>query len=225
MFIIGVYGLSGSGKSTLSKKLAEDLNATYVDVDKYWRNVFYSNAFQKTIVPFLKKEKNLERPDDYVDNGTVRIKDLKVSRAQAEIMRKLLYQYLNYRINRKLRKTNSDIVVVDHIKFFEFDAFKKSDYVIFVNTPAAICQQNIMKRDYITQKRMEYLVEQHVVDQHNEFPFVPHNFEINAFEKDYKQKYENLREELKQEIELKPIVKAKNKIKFSAKSEKLRTQN
>ena len=192
MFIIGVYGPSGAGKSTLAKRLAKDLNATYVEVDKYWKNVYYSDFFQKFIVPFFRHEKNLQKPENTIENGYVRLKDLKVNARQARIMRKLLYIYLNYRINRKIRKSNADIIIFDHIKFFEFDAFNKSDYNIFVNTSDDICEENIMKRDYITKDRMKTLVDNHIVEHTKVFDNVKKDCTINAFCDDFELEYKQL---------------------------------
>ena len=101
MYIIGVFGRSGAGKSTLSKKLAESLGGVYLDVDKYWRNLYYSDYCQKIIVPLLRKDKNLVKPDDAVDDGVVRVKDLKVSAGLAKFNRKFLYKYLNNKVLAK----------------------------------------------------------------------------------------------------------------------------
>lgn len=202
MYIIGVYGRSGAGKSTLSKKLAKDLGATYVDVDKYWKNIFYSNFFQKTFVIFLKKDNNSKRPGN-VNDQNVHIKDLKASPKQAEFARKMIYQYLNYRVNRKIRKvkkTNSNIMVIDHINYFKFDAFKKSDFVIFVNTPSEVSIKNIMKRDFITEERMKHLLSQNIVEKHDEFEFVSNDFKISAFEDGFDKKYQQMLKMIKEDI-------------------------
>ena len=192
MYIIGVFGRSGAGKSTLSKKLAESLGGVYLDVDKYWRNLFYSKYCQKIIVPLLRKDKNLVKPDDAVDDGVVRVKDLKVSAGLAKFNRKFLYKYLNYRVNRKLKKVNTDVIVIDHINFPQFDAYKKADFVIYVNTPSEVCQKNVMKRDYITKERMDFLVENKIVECHNEFDSMPRDYSISAFSDDFEGAYQKM---------------------------------
>lgn len=204
MYIIGVYGRSGAGKSTLSKKLAEDLDAVYVDVDKYWKNIFYSNFFQKTFVRFLKKDNKTKKPESVDQN--VHIKDLKVSPKQVELARKVIYQYLNYRVNRKIRKmkkSDSNIVIIDHIIFFKFDAFKKSDFIIYVNTSSEVSVKNVMKRDYITEERMNHLLNKNIVEKHDEFDFISNNFEISAFESGFDQKYQQMLKLIKEDIKTK----------------------
>ena len=206
MYIIGVYGRSGAGKSTLSKKLAKDLGAVYVDVDKYWKNIFYSNFFQNTFVIFLKKDNKAKRSEVANNGQNVHIKDLKASPKQAELARKLIYQYLNYRVNRKIRKvkkTNSNIMVIDHINFFKFDAFKKSDFIIYVNTSSEVSIKNVMERDYITKERMKHLLSQNIVEKHDEFEFVSNNFKISAFESGFDEKYQQMLKMIKEDIKTK----------------------
>ena len=227
MFIICIYGQSGAGKSTLAKRLAKDIGAVYVDVDKYWKNVYYSDFFQKAIVPFFKKEKNLQKPENTIEDGKIKIKDLHVTPRKAYIMRKLLYKYLNYRINRKLRKTNADVIIFDHIKFFEFKAFDKSDFKIYVNTPDDICEQNIMARDYITQERMEHLVENNVVEHSRIYDSIKKDFTISAFSENYELAYKELclllniaiAEKIKKQAnisnEIKPTTKQENSTQVS----------
>lgn len=205
MYIVGVYGRSGAGKSTLSKKLAESLGGVYLDVDKYWRNVYYSDYFQKIVVPLLRKDKNLVKPENTPDDGVVRIKDLKVSARLARFNRKFLYKYLNYRVNRKLKKVNTNVIVIDHINFPQFDAYKKADFVIYVNTPSEVCQKNVMKRDNITKERMDFLVENKIVECHNEFDSMPQDYSISAFSEEYENEYEKLVNLIKVNIESKKM--------------------
>lgn len=199
MYIICVYGRSGAGKSTLSKRLAKDLGATYVDVDKYWKNVYYSDYFQKIFVPIFKK-----KDDQNVKNGNVvPIKDLNVSPKKAYIMRKLLVQYLNYRVNRKIRKTDAEVIVFDYIKIFDFDVFKKCDFAVFVNTKGAVCERNIINRDGLTQEKMDKLIETHVVERSDVFETVENDFAISAFNQDFEKNYQNLCKMIRTSIESK----------------------
>lgn len=56
-------------------------------------------------------------------------------------MQKCLYQYLNFRVERKIRKTDADIIIFDHIKLYDFDVYKKCDFIIYVNTPFGVCEK------------------------------------------------------------------------------------
>lgn len=90
----------------------------------------------------------------------------------------------------------------------------QNGFVVFVNTPAKVCLQNIMKRDYITQERMEHLLDEKIVERHDDFDLVPHNFEISAFdnnfEKDYEQLVELIKTDLKNKKQEKNIKNCKN---------------
>ncbi|HPD18143.1 MAG TPA: dephospho-CoA kinase [Candidatus Goldiibacteriota bacterium] len=138
-FIVGITGLVKSGKTTVAEYLKK--HGFYViNVDKFAHSLYKKNTllYKKLIKIFgrsiLKTDLNIDRK-----------KLSSIAFSSRSIYNKfcsLVYPSLNYELEKKIKNSKNDVIIIDMAVLFESGFYKKTDYIVFVN----ISRKNWLKR-------------------------------------------------------------------------------
>lgn len=151
--LIGITGQSGTGKTVLSKEIANKIGAQHIELDKYRKQFLGSPAIKKALKLFYKKGKSLS--DEEFNPNTIAgtIKDPK--KWQKRLASFTIEKYMIQKMNQDLRKSKSDIIIVESELLPQLKIFKKCDYTVLLEASKDFRYNNIKARDNIDEKTVE----------------------------------------------------------------------
>lgn len=127
-----ITGLSGSGKSTLGRKIAEEYDAEYIELDNLFLLGSGLKNVNKNLIPFVKKYKKVY---DDIENGNFNEYD--------NLPTKLLEDIISYCESIKHKK-----FVIEGIQIYAFGYKYIKDYpLIIINSSKTKSMLHMFKRD------------------------------------------------------------------------------
>jgi uridine kinase len=146
--IVGIGGCSGSGKTTLARELTQQLTATLLPLDFYYRDLSH-------LSPEDRAQQNFDHPDSIEsDLLTHHIQTL----AEGRPIARPIYDFANHtRVVDKIESIPpARVLIVEGILALHYESLRQLyDFSIYVNAPHALCLTRRIHRDLRERGRTE----------------------------------------------------------------------
>jgi uridine kinase len=146
--VIGIAGCSGSGKTTLARELAQELSATLLPLDLYYRDLAHLTLEERT-------RQNFDDPDSL--EHTLLTQHVEALAAGQKIGAPLYDFTTHTRIpDRTLPIPVEDVVIIEGILALHYEDLRALyDVGIFVSAPSDVCLKRRIHRDIHERGRTE----------------------------------------------------------------------
>lgn len=166
--IIGMCGKSGSGKSTISNHLKEKLGAIHCDIDKIGHYVLTIPKVQKDLIESFGIE-------IYEDNKINRNKLSKIVFSHADkmkILEQITWMQMEIEIDKIINENKDKIIILDWQLLPKTKYLNLCDLKILIDIPYEIRKQRILKRDNISEEKIDLREKASITYNKNDFDYV-----------------------------------------------------
>jgi len=166
--LIGICGKSGSGKSTISNYLKEELGAIHCDIDKIGHYVLTLPNVQKNLIDsfgleICENDKiNRKRLSKIVFNSVDKMK----------ILEQITWKYMEIEIDKIINQNKNKIIILDWQLLPKTKYLKLCDLKILIDIPYEIRKQRLLKRDNISEDKIDLREKASITYKKNDFDYV-----------------------------------------------------
>ena len=166
--LIGICGKSGSGKSTISNYLKEELGAIHCDIDKIGHYVLILPNVQKDLIDSFGIE--------ICEDGKINRKKLGQivfnSIDKMKILEQITWKHMEIEIDKIINQNKDKIVILDWQLLPKTKYLNLCDLKILIDIPYEIRKQRLLKRDNISEDKIELREKASIIYNKNDFDYV-----------------------------------------------------
>lgn len=166
--LIGICGKSGSGKSTISNFLKEDLGAIHCDIDKIGHYVLTLPNVQKDLINSFGIE--------IYEDGKINRKKLGLivfnSIDKMRTLEQITWKYMEIEIDKIINENKDKIIILDWQLLPKTKYLNLCKWKILIDIPYEIRKQRILKRDNISEEKIELREKASITYNKNDFDYV-----------------------------------------------------
>lgn len=146
--ILGIAGCSGSGKTTLARELTDQLSATLLPLDFYYRDLSHLPPAERAL-------QNFDHPDSL--ESALLIQHLEALATCTSIERPVYDFATHTRVRGQTEAIHTaSVLIVEGILALHYDALRRLfDFSIYVNAPHELCLTRRIARDVRERGRTE----------------------------------------------------------------------
>lgn len=166
--LIGICGKSGSGKSTISNYLKEELGAIHCDIDKIGHYVLTLPNVQKDLI-------NCFGTEIYEDGKINRKKLGQIvfnSANKMKILEQITWKYMETEIDKIINKNKDKIIILDWQLLPKTKYLNLCNLKILIDIPYEIRKQRILKRDNISEEKIDLREKASITYNKNDFDYI-----------------------------------------------------
>lgn len=166
--IIGICGKSGCGKSTISNYLKVELGAIHCDIDKIGHHVLTLPSVEKDLInsfgiEIYEDDKiNRKKLSQIVFNSTNKMK----------ILERITWKHMEIEIDRIINKNKDRIIILDWQLLPKTKYLGLCDLKILIDIPYEIRKQRLLKRDNISEEKINLREKASITYNKNDFDYV-----------------------------------------------------
>jgi dephospho-CoA kinase len=166
--LIGICGKSGSGKSTISNYLKEELGAIHCDIDKIGHYVLTLPNVQKDLInsfgtEIYEDEKiNRKKLGQIVFNSADKMKTLE----------QITWKNMEIEIDKVINQNKEKIIILDWQLLSKTKYLSLCDLKILIDIPYEIRKQRLLKRDNISEEKIDLREKESITYNKNDFDYV-----------------------------------------------------
>lgn len=166
--LIGICGKSGSGKSTISNYLKEELSAIHCDIDKIGHYVLTLPNVQKDLIDSFGIE--------IYEDGKINRKKLGQivfnSIDKMKILEQITWKYMELEIDKIINQNKEKIIILDWQLLSKTKYLNLCDLKILIDIPYKIRKQRLLKRDNISEEKIDLREKASITYNKNDFDYV-----------------------------------------------------
>lgn len=166
--LIGICGKSGSGKSTISNYLKEELCAIHCDIDKIGHYVLTLPNIQKNLIDSF----GIEIYEDDKINRKKLSKIVFNNADKMKILEQITWKYMEIEIDKIINQNKNKIIILDWQLLPKTKYLKLCDLKILIDIPYEIRKQRLLKRDNISEDKIDLREKASITYNKNDFDYV-----------------------------------------------------
>lgn len=166
--LIGICGKSGSGKSTISNYLKDELGAIHCDIDEIGHYILTLPTVQKDLIDsfgieLYKDDKiNRKKLGQIVFNSVDKMK----------ILEQITWKYMEIEIDKIINQNKDKIIILDWQLLPKTKYLNLCDLKILIDIPYKIRKQRILRRDNISEEKIDLREKASITYNKNNFDYV-----------------------------------------------------
>ena len=166
--LIGICGKSGSGKSTISNYLKSELGAIHCDIDKMGHYVLTLPNVQKDLIDSF----GIEIYEDGKINRKKLSKIVFNSVEKMKILEQITWKHMEIEIDKIINENKDKIIILDWQLLPKTKYLNLCDLKILIDIPYEIRKQRILKRDNISEEKIDLREKASITYNKNDFDYV-----------------------------------------------------
>lgn len=166
--LIGICGKSGSGKSTISNYLKDELGAIHCDVDKIGHYILTLPNVQKDLIAafgieiYESDKINRKKLSNIVFNSTNEMK----------VLEQITWKHMEIEIDKIINENKDKIIILDWQLLPKTKYLNLCDLKILIDIPYEIRKQRLLKRDNISEEKIDLREKASITYNKNDFDYV-----------------------------------------------------
>lgn len=166
--LIGICGKSGSGKSTLSNFLTQELSAIHCDIDKISHYVLTIPNVQRDLINtfgieiYEKGRINRKKLSQIVFNNVDKMK----------LLEQITWEHMEIEIDKIINENKDKVIILDWQLLPKTKYLNLCDLKILIDIPYEIRKQRLLKRDNISEDKIDLREKASITYNKNNFDYV-----------------------------------------------------
>lgn len=169
--LIGICGKSGSGKSTISNYLKDELGAIHCDIDNIGHYVLTLPTVQSDLIGSF----GVKIWEDGIINRKKLGQIVFNSIDKMKILEQITWKHMEIEIDRIIEQNKNKIIILDWQLLPKTKYLSLCDLKILIDIPYEIRKQRILKRDSISEEKIDLREKASITYNKKDFDFVFNN--------------------------------------------------